>query len=206
MHTVVFDLGGVVIDWNPRYLFRNLLSGEEAVETFLATVCTQAWNEQQDAGRPLAEAVAELTAVHPDHTELIRAYYDRWDEMLGGLVPGTAAIIDELDRAAVPLYALSNWSAETFHHARARFEVLERFRGIVLSGEEGLIKPDPALFEVLFERHELEPAQTIFIDDVARNVEAARSLGMIAIEFTSASQLRPALVQLGLPVRDTVGP
>lgn len=195
---VVFDLGGVLIDWNPRYLYRKLLP-EPEVEALLATVCTQAWNEQQDAGRTVAEATAELVARFPQEEALIRAYYDRWDEMLGGLIEGTAAIVEELHaRGDVPLYALSNWSRETFHHARSRYPVLERFRGIVVSGEEKLIKPDARIFQLLFERHGVEPTASIFIDDVDRNVDAARRLGMTAIRFESPAQLRRELAAHGL--------
>ena len=196
---VVFDLGGVLIDWNPRYLYRKLLAGDAEVERFLAEVCTQAWNEQQDAGRPVAEATAELVARFPDKEALVRAYYERWDEMLGGCIDGTVAIVEELHvRGEVELYALSNWSAETFHHARGRFPVLERFRAIVVSGEERLIKPDARIFQVLFERHGVDPGAAIFIDDVERNVEAARRLGMTGIRFESPQQLRGELARLGL--------
>ncbi|HUS63262.1 MAG TPA: HAD family phosphatase [Kofleriaceae bacterium] len=194
---VVFDLGGVLIDWNPRYLYRKLLP-EAEVEALLATVCTQAWNEQQDAGRTVAEATAELVARFPDQEALIRAYYARWDEMLGGLIAGTAAIVEELHARGVPLYALSNWSAETFHHARDRYAVLARFRAIVVSGEEKLIKPDARIFQLLFARHRVEPTSSIFIDDVERNVDAARRLGMTAIHFESPAQLRAELARLGL--------
>ena len=194
----MFDLGGVLIDWNPRYLYRKLLASEAEVEAFLAEVCTQAWNECQDAGRTCAEATAELVARFPEREALIRAYYERWDEMLGGAIDGTVAIVDELAAGGVPLYALSNWSAETFHHARGRFSVLDRFRGIVVSGEEKVIKPDERIFRVLFERHGVAPDRSIFIDDVERNVAAARALGMTGIRFESPAQLRAELARLGL--------
>lgn len=195
---MVFDLGGVLIDWNPRYLYRKLLPDKAAVEAFLAEVCTQAWNEQQDAGRPTAEATAELVGRFPHHAALIGAYYGRWDEMLGGVIEGTAAIVEELHARGTPLYALSNWSAETFRHARDRYAVLERFRAIVVSGEEKLIKPDARIFQVLFERHGVAPQGSIFIDDVARNADAARRLGMTDIRFESPAQLRAELAALGL--------
>ena len=195
---VVFDLGGVLIDWNPRYLYRQLLGDEAAVEAFLGEVCTPAWNERQDEGRPVAEATAELCARFPGQAALVRAYYDRWNEMLGGAIEGTVAILEELDARGVPLYALSNWSAETFHHAQARFGFLGRFRGIVVSGEERLIKPDPRIFELLFKRYSLRPERAIFIDDVPRNVEAARALGMTALLFRSPPELRADLAARGL--------
>jgi 2-haloacid dehalogenase len=194
---VVFDLGGVLIDWNPRHLYRKLMPAAE-VEEFLASVCTREWNQRQDAGRPVADAVAELVALHPDRQELIAAYYERWEEMVSGPVEGVPEILAELDRRGVPLYALSNWSAETFPRTRARFEFLGRFRGITLSGEEGYNKPDPRLYRALIDRYQLDPRRTLFIDDHDPNVEAARALGMIAIAFRDAAQLRAELEQLGL--------
>jgi 2-haloacid dehalogenase len=195
---VVFDLGGVLIDWNPRFLYRKLLTDEAEVEAFLGQVCTQAWNEAQDAGRPVAEATAEACARFPEQAALIRAYYERWDEMLGGPIEGTVAILEELFARAVPLYALSNWSAETFGHARTRFGFLDRFRGIVVSGQERLIKPDPRIFQLLFDRYSLAPERAIFIDDVPRNVEASRALGMTALHFRSPDELRAELAERGL--------
>ena len=197
---VVFDLGGVLIDWNPRYLYRRLLPDAASVEAFLAEVCTADWNHQQDAGRTVAEAVAELSRRHPDRTELIAAYYGRWEEMLGGALDGAVAILEELDAARVPLYALTNWSRETFPIARRRFQFLERFRGIVVSGEEGAAKPDPRIYRALLERYRLEPGGTLFIDDVARNVEAARSVGMESILYSSPAQLRRELAARSIPV------
>ena len=196
---VVFDLGGVLIDWNPRHLYRKLFADEAEMEEFLAKVCNQAWNEKQDCGRPLAEATAELVERFPEQEALVRAYYERWPEMLGGVIEGTAAVVDELAaRGEVELYALSNWSAETFRHAREMFPVLERFRGIVVSGEERLIKPDPRIYQVLFDRHRVDPPRSIFIDDVERNVEAARRLGMTGVRFESPAQLRRELARLGV--------
>src|SRR5215813_9339991 len=146
---VVFDLGGVLIDWNPRHLYRRLFAGDEAtMEHFLTAICSQSWNEEQDRGRSIAEATALLAAQHPEHAELIEAYYGRWSEMLAGPIAGTVEIFETLDRAGVPLYALSNWSAETFVHARSRYAFLDRFRDILISGEVGLIKPDPRIFQL----------------------------------------------------------
>ena len=190
---VVFDLGGVLIDWNPRRLYRKLLPDAASVEAFLAEVCTHDWNHQQDAGRTVAEAVAELSARHPDRAELIAAYYQRWEEMLGGALDEAVAVLEELDAAGVPLYALSNWSRETFPIARRRFRFLERFRGIVVSGEERMAKPDPRIYRLLLDRYHLDAGRCLFIDDVARNVEAARAAGMDAIEYVSAAELRREL-------------
>ena len=195
---VVFDLGGVLIDWDPRYLYRKLLPGEAEVSAFLETICTSDWNKRQDRGRPVAEATEQLVRAHPEHADLIRAYYSRWEEMIGGAIAGTVALLERLDQRGVPLYALSNWSAETFPLAQGRFDFLERFRSIILSGHEKLTKPDPALYRVLLDRHRLTPGATVFIDDVPANVVAARALGMVGIDFHSPAQLERELGRLGL--------
>jgi 2-haloacid dehalogenase len=195
---VVFDLGGVLIDWDPRLLYRKLLADEAAVEEFLATVCTPEWNAEQDRGRPFAEGVAELVERHPAHAAAITAYHERWTEMLGGEIPGTVAVLAELRAAGVPLYALSNWSAETFRLTRGRFPFLEWFDGLVVSGEEGVTKPDRRSFELLIERFGLVPAATLFVDDSAANVTAARDLGLDAVRFRDAAGLRRDLTARGL--------
>ena len=200
--TVVFDLGGVLIDWNPRHLYRKLLPDDASVEAFLAEVCTHDWNVQQDAGRTVAEAVAELSARHPERAELVAAYYGRWEEMLGGAIEEAVAVLEELDAARVPLYALTNWSRETFPIARRRFDFLQRFRGIVVSGEERAAKPDPRIYRILLERYQLDPAACLFIDDVARNAEGARAAGMEAIVYTSAAELRRQLAERSIPIAE----
>ena len=194
---VVFDLGGVLIDWDPRYLYRTLFDDDAAMEEFLATVTTQEWNHAQDAGRPWAAAIEELAEVYPEKRDLIEAYWRRWPETLGDAIGPTVEVLDEL-RGSVRLFALSNWSGETFPIARPRYPFLEWFDGIVISGEERLIKPDPAIFRVLLERYELRPGETVFVDDHAPNVEAAASLGIRALRFPDAAALRSALRDLGL--------
>jgi 2-haloacid dehalogenase len=200
---IVFDLGGVLIDWDPRYLYRSLFPGDETgMERFLAEVTTPDWNSEQDAGRPWAEAVDLLAAEHPHHRELIEAYWRRWPETLGDALDGTVAILDELRGTGVRLFALSNWSGETFPLARPRYPFLNWFDGIVISGDEGVAKPDARVFHVLLDRHGLVPAETVFIDDAPANVEAAAALGMRAIRFTGADALRDELAELGvLPPR-----
>ena len=200
---VVFDLGGVLIDWDPRYLYRKLLDDEAAVEEFLATVCTPAWNAEQDRGRPFAEGVAELVERHPAHAAAITAYHERWPEMLGGAVDDTVEVLAELRAAGVPVYALTNWSAETFGVARERFEFLEWFDGVLVSGEERMIKPDPAIFRLLLDRFGLDPEATFYVDDSEQNVAAADRLGFDAVRFTTPAQLRRDLVarRLLAPVR-----
>jgi 2-haloacid dehalogenase len=196
---VVFDLGGVLIDWNPRYLYRQLFDGDEAaMEGFLRDITTQEWNARQDGGRTWAEAVAELVDRHPEQRDLILAYRERWDEMLGGPIAGTVDVLRELRDDGVPLYALTNWSAETFPLARERFEFLGWFRGLVVSGEIRLVKPDPAIFHHLLERFGLDAATTLFIDDHEPNVLAAQALGMHAIRFRDPAHLRTELTDLGL--------
>lgn len=203
---VVFDLGGVLIDWNPRHLYRRLFGADvEGMERFLAEVCTPAWNEKQDAGRSWEEAIAEATASHPAHAALIRAYRERWEEMLGGALTDTVTLLDELRGAGLRLYALTNWSQYTFPYGLARYPFLQWFADIIVSGREGVIKPDPAIFRLLLSRCGLEAERSVFIDDTLKNVEAARMLGFHAFHFRNAVQLRYDLVSLGLmpeqPVR-----
>jgi 2-haloacid dehalogenase len=198
---VVFDLGGVLIDWNPRYLYRKLFGGDDAaMERFLTEVWTTEWNARHDAGRPFAEGVAELITAHPDQAELITIYTQRWAETLAGSFEGTVAILTELRQAGFRTYALSNWSAETFPIALARFPFLDEMDGILISGEVKLAKPDPAIFRELMARFDLTPQTTVYIDDWDRNVAAAESLGMIAVRFVDAEQLRSDLRQIGLPL------
>jgi 2-haloacid dehalogenase len=199
IEAVVFDLGGVIIDWNPRHLYRKLFPGDEAgMERFLAEVCTPEWNAALDRGRPFAEGIAELKAAHPDRVPLIEAYRDRWIEMLDGAIPGSVEILGELRERGVPFYALSNWSAETYPEAEPRFDFLAWFRGVLISGEVGVAKPEPAIFERLCERFRLQPGTTLFVDDAPPNVEAARGLGFAAALFRGAPDLRARLVAAGL--------
>ena len=195
--TVVFDLGGVLIDWDPRYLYRKLMA-EDEVEPFLAEIGFFAWNHAQDAGGPWSDAVEALATEHPHRRDLIAAFPDRFPETLGGAIEGTVALLEELRRAGTRLLALTNWSSETFPVARDTFGFLEHFEGIVVSGEEGVGKPDPALFQILLERYALVPHQTVFIDDSAANVSAAAELGLVALRFSDPGGLRADLSRLGL--------
>jgi len=199
LSTVVFDLGGVLIDWNPRYLYRKLFDGDEhAMEAFLTNVCTPGWNLQQDAGRPLAEAYAVLVASHPQHRAHIEAWGPRFDEMMAGPIQGTVDILAELRRAKTPLFALSNWSEETFEVALRRFEFLQWFDAIVISGKLKLIKPDPRIYQHLLDTHGLTAGETVFIDDVPQNVTGARAVGIHGLHFTDPATLRKDLAALGL--------
>ena len=195
---VVFDLGGVLIDWDPRHLYRKLFSDEAAMEDFLATVCTHDWHRHHDAGRPFAEGARLLKQQHPDKAELIDAFGARAGEMIGGAIPGAVEILEELHERGRVLYALSNWPAESFPLARQRFDFFDRFHGVLVSGEVGVIKPDPRIFEALIGRFALDPEDAVFIDDVEANVAAARALGFHAIRFTAPDALRDDLVGLGL--------
>lgn len=195
---VVFDFGGVLIDWNPRYLYRKVFDNEQEMEWFLSEICTPEWNTMQDGGKRFSEATAELSAKYPEYSDKIALYYGRWEEMLGGEIDGTSSVICELKSAGMPLYGLTNWSDEAFPVAYDRYDSLKAFNGIVVSGEEKLLKPDHAIFRVLIERYGLKPDKCVFIDDNKTNVDSAAQLGFIAIHFRSASHLREELVRLGV--------
>jgi len=196
---VVFDIGGVLLDWNPRHLYRKLFPGDErAMEDFLINVCTVEWNERQDAGRTFAEAHAELLPRHSDKWPLIEAFGRRFDEMIAGPIEGTVEILADLKRAGVPRYALTNWSAETYPPARERFAFLSWFDGIVVSGEEGVIKPDPRIYQILLDRYGITADEAVFIDDNPGNAAAATALGIHGIHFRSPELLRRELEALAL--------
>ncbi len=195
---VVFDLGGVLIDWDPRHLYRQLFDDVDEMERFLAEVTTAEWNLQQDAGRPWAEGIALLVAAHPDKRELIEAFHARWPEMLAGAIDETVRVLADVRVTGVPIYALSNWSAETYPITRGRFPFLDWFDGIVISGELGIVKPDPRMFEHLIEQFGLAPETSVFIDDQPANVAAAAGLGFTTIRFRDAGELRRELERLGV--------
>lgn len=196
IETVIFDLGGVLVDWNPKYLYRKIFDDEATVEYFLKEVCTSDWNEQQDAGRPLAEATRILVDKHPDYETEIRAYYGRWEEMLGGAIHETVDILKQIHaQQKHRLYALTNWSHETFPIAIERYDFLQLFEGILVSGQEKLKKPDPRIYQLIMDRYKIKPEGAIFIDDNTKNVAAAKAQGIEAIHFKSPGQLRSALTE-----------
>lgn len=197
---VVFDIGGVLIDWNPRHLFRKVFKSEEEMEWFLSNICTSEWNVQQDGGKLFSVATAELSAKYPEYSDKIAIYYGRWTEMLGGEIEDTVKILRELKSAGMPLYALSNWSHEAFPVAYQRYDFMKEFDGLVVSGYEKLIKPDHAIYRVLMERYSINPAESVYIDDNKANADAAGELGFHSIHFRSADQLRSDLRTLGLQV------
>jgi 2-haloacid dehalogenase len=198
---VIFDLGGVVVDWNPLYVFREVFAGDAArMAEFFTKICPQSWNEKQDAGFPIAQATAERVARYPAWEKEIRAYYGRWIEMVGGPIPGTSELIDELAATGVPQYALSNWSAELFPLVRGRFAAFTRFEKIFLSGDYQLIKPDARFYRAALAEIHLPPESLVFVDDNQANIAGAEAVGLSALHFTGAEKLRADLRALGLRV------
>ena len=196
---VVFDLGAVVIDWNPMHLYRKIFAGDEAkARDFLEKVCTPAWNERQDAGRDLREATAERVAMFPQWEREIRAYYGRWIEMIGGPIPGTADLMQDIKASGLHLFALSNWHSETFSRVRHQFKELDLFEHIVLSGEYGCIKPQASFYQIALDCYGIPAENLVFVDDNPRNVEGAAQVGIPSLLFTGADKLREDLIELGL--------
>jgi 2-haloacid dehalogenase len=199
MDALLFDLGGVLIDWNPRYLYRQHFGDDlDAMEDFLAHVCAPEWNLQMDAGKPFAEAVAERQREFPEHAALIALWKDGWAQMLRDAIPETVQILAQLRARGHRLFALTNWSAETFPVAQGRFPFLQWFEDIVVSGEVKLAKPDPRIYRLALERNGLRAETTLFVDDAMHNVQAARALGLPAIHFRGPQALRAELAQRGL--------
>jgi 2-haloacid dehalogenase len=195
---IVFDLGKVLIDWDPRYLYRKVFEDEADMEWFLATVCHPNWNLELDRGRSFDDGVIEATARHPDYAEEIAMYRDRWMEMVPGAIEGSVAILEELHISGVPLYAITNWNGDSFRATRSRFGFLALFREIIVSGDEKLLKPDPAIYKLLTTRHALKTNECLFIDDSMKNVLGAKALGWQGHHFTSPEHLRKDLVERGL--------
>jgi 2-haloacid dehalogenase len=194
--TVVFDFGGVLLDWDPRHLYRKLFDDPARMEWFLAEVCSPAWNLAQDGGRSWADAEAEAIARHPAEAELIRAYRSRWHEMIAGPIAGTVALLEDLAAAGVPLYGITNFAADTCRETIARNPFFGHFKGIVISGEVNLLKPDPRIFHRLADDHGVELTRAVFIDDVEKNCAGARRVGMAAIRFVSPAQTRADLAAI----------
>jgi 2-haloacid dehalogenase len=201
VRTVIFDLGGVLIDWNPRYLYRKLFVDDEpGMERFLSEVTTAAWNHSLDAGKSFAEGVAELIAKHPAERERIEAYHSRWIETVSGPIMGTVEILEDLAERKVPLYAITNWAAETFDIVRRdpAYAFLDLFREIYVSGTLRLAKPEPAIFHHALGRIDGDPSDSLFIDDVEKNIRAAAALGITVHHFTSPEGLAADLQERGL--------
>jgi len=203
-NTIIFDLGGVLIDWNPKYLYRKIFKTEEEVDWFLCNICTSEWNDQQDGGRSFEEATRQLISQHPDWADPINAWYARWQETISGPIPETVELLRLVkDSGRFRLFALTNWSAETFPWAYENFLFLQWFDGIVVSGIENTRKPFPEFYHILFNRFNVDPREAIFIDDNIKNVNGAKAVGLDAIHFQSPSQLREEFGKRGILVFDT---
>lgn len=197
---VLWDLGHTLVDWDPARVYRELLPNEDAVEAFLGGVCTMAWHQRHDAGVPMAENRKPLIAAHPDKADLITAWDTRWADMFDGWVDGMEAIVEALESAGIAQYALTNMPAEKWPFILSHYPAIARFDAHVISGEEGVIKPDPAIYDITRARIAHAPEDTVFIDDRADNIEAARAAGFQGVVFEAAGQVRRALEARGLPV------
>ncbi len=195
---VIFDLGMVLIAWDPRLLYRKIFNDEAKVEWFLMNICNHDWNLEQDRGRNFADAVKILSAQHPDYAEEIAAYDKRWHETIPGAISGSVDILEALHKQGTPLYAITNWNQDKFRETRLRFPFLNLFRDIVVSGDEKLIKPDPAIYELSLKRNGLKASESLFIDDSLKNVKGAEAVGMKAHHFTTPEKLKAELKGLKL--------
>ncbi len=196
---VIFDVGKVLVEWDPRYLYSKLIPDAEALEEFLTSVLTPEWHFQHDAGRPFAETSAELVATYPQHRDLILAWAPRYLETIPHLIPGMAALVDEIAAAGVPLFGITNFSAEFWPPFRAREVALfAPFRDIVISGDEKLVKPDPAIYRLALRRFGLVPGEGLFVDDLLENVIAGKREGFVGHHFVDAETLRTDLVAQGV--------
>jgi 2-haloacid dehalogenase len=200
LSAVVFDIGGVLLEWDPRHVYRDVFDDEAEMERFLTEVCSREWHEDNDRGVLYADSCAALAARFPHYASEIRLWGERTEDMIAGPIDGTVQLLAELQAAGVPCYGLTNMEAETYPVRYERFAFLRSLRGTVVSSQEGVIKPDPEIFRRLFARFGLVPQETVFIDDADRNIDAARAFGMQTVLFRSAVQLREELLALGLPV------
>ena len=201
INTIIFDLGGVLIDWNPEYLFKKLIPNDERRTYFLQNVCTHDWNVEHDAGKPIAEGTALKIAEFPEWETEIRAYYGRWTEMLGGAIQETVDVLKQLiDHPNYRVLALTNWSAETFPIALSIYDFLHWFEGIVVSGAEKTRKPFPIIYETLLKRYGVNPAEAVFIDDAIANIKGSETVGIRGIHFQNAAQLKQELQNLGVAI------
>lgn len=199
INTIIFDLGNVLINWDPNRLYKKIFSDDEERAYFLDNICTSDWNVQQDAGRTLEDATNLLLDQHPKYETEIRAFYGRWTEMIGGPIQGTVDILNQLKKEnKVRLYALTNWSNETFPYALENFDFLQIFEGILVSGDEKLIKPDTRIYELMMQRYNISPTKAVFIDDSEKNIEGAKAIGLHGLHFTESGKLRRELEGLGL--------
>ncbi len=190
---IVFDFGGVLVDWNPHYLYDGYFGSREKADWFLANICTMDWNVQMDGGKPFAQGIAELSAVHPQWSREIQMYFDRWMDMMGEEIPHMRELIQDLKRRGYRIFGLTNWSAETFCQVRHKYGIFDLLEGMTVSGEEHVTKPDQAIYRRLLERFSLVPGECLFIDDNAANVAGAIQAGMAAVRFTDPATLKEYL-------------
>ena len=199
IHAIVFDFGGVLIDWDPRYLYRKLFADDsQGMERFLEEINFYDWNLQQDAGRPFAEAIAEHCRLYPEYCELIRAYDARWEESLRGPIQPSIAILKALKQTDTMLFGLSNWSVEKFELVRCQYEFLDWFESIIISGQVKIVKPDPRIFRLTLDQIGRPASECLLIDDSAANIDVAREMGFNTIHFQSPGQMKTELLELGL--------
>ena len=194
---IIFDFGGVLVDWNPEYLYKKVFDNEKEMNYFLENICTPQWNMQQDAGRSLADGTKILQDKHPDYKELIGLFYDRWEEMLGDAIEENVQVLHLL-KQKYPIYGLTNWSAELIDIAYDRHDFFSQMKGIVVSGDEKLIKPDPKLYQVLLDRYNLKASESLFIDDNLNNIEAARKMGFHTIRIAEGVDLEKEVKKMGV--------
>jgi len=197
--TIIWDLGNVLIKWDPRFLYRQIFDTEEQVNWFLTNICTSDWNEQQDAGRTWEEGTSLLIQQYPEHEQAIMAYWTRWKETLVGVISESETMLRRLkEQNNYRLYALTNWSAETFPVALERYDFLQLFEGILVSGEEKLKKPDPKIYQLLLDRYDIEPTTSVFIDDSEKNIRGAQVLGINTVHFKHPKQAKRELEAYGI--------
>ncbi len=196
--TIIFDFGAVLVDWNPHRMLDKYFGSVEKADWFIKNVCTSEWNTEMDGGKPFAQGIAERSAIYPEYAADIQAYYDRWIEMIGGEIPGMREVVAELKEKGYKLYGLTNWSAETFCLVRNEFPVFSLLDGMLVSGEEHLLKPSPEIFQRLVDRFGLNPAECLFIDDNAANVEGSIAFGIPAVRFFGVDSLRADLRERGI--------
>ena len=194
---IIFDFGGVLVDWNPRYLYKDLFKNEEEMEYFLENICSPGWNEQQDAGRSLAEATNKLLEQFPEHKTMIRYYYDKWEVMLKGSIPENVKVLYQL-KGKYRLFGLSNWSGETFPTAFKRFPFFQEFEGIVISGDEKMKKPEKKIYHLLLDRYQIRAENSVFIDDSLKNINVAKGIGFGTIHIDNGTVLEHELQKMNL--------
>ncbi|MDD2243132.1 MAG: HAD family phosphatase [Petrimonas sp.] len=194
---IIFDFGGVLIDWNPVYLYEKVFDTKEDMDFFLNNICTSDWNVNQDAGYPLKKATKELQEKHPDYSDKIGMFYGRWTEMLGGTIDENVQVLKKL-KPSFPIFGLTNWSAETIPFAIERYDFFKLLDGMVVSGKEKIIKPDRRLYQILIDKYQLNPEESLFIDDNIHNIKTADDMGFVTIHLTPETNLEETVVSMGL--------